>query len=244
MAIFAPSAQGLSHAQYTKKLRDAVQLFGPKSSQVGSLKASWMGRPFVPGQPFTANSLPPGTYDVALDQQLAASRRGLGYTEADLARAGTRESDDFQRGLAQLMQDRGHDTAALDLSYGRLGATQYQAARAAGVARGGALAQALQKRTENQGREQADITTNYDRRQGALTQAFERGVQDRSTQLQRSQSEAGFFEGDIGGLKIQQAKQSGFEIPAQPAGYRTIKGNLGTTWYVLPNGQVTRKKPK
>lgn len=241
---FIPSAQGLTPAQYKAKLAGAIALFGKGSTQVSALRSSWLLRPPAVVKPFGANDLPPGTFDVGLDQQLAAAQRGNRYTQEDLGVAGTRSSDDFQQGLARILENRQHDTAQLDLGYKRLGNTQYQAARASGVARGGALAQAFAKRTENQGREQADITTNYDRQQGALSQSFARGVQDRATQGQRSNEELGFFTGDIGAQKLQQAKQLGFEIPSQPKPYKVIKGRVTKKpWYLLPNGTATMRRP-
>lgn len=243
-AQFNPVATGLTPQQYQAKLAATRALFGAGSHEVQTLRSSWLLRPPSPVKAFGAADLPPGTYDVGLDQQLAAAGRGNRYTQEDLSLAGTRSSDDFQQGLARILENRQHDTAALERNYQRLGNTQYEAARASGAARGGALAAALTKRTANQGLEQADITTGYDRQQAGLSQAFARGVEDRSIQGRRSNEELGYFTGDIGALKLQSAKQSGFEIPQPGKPYRTIKGNLGNTWYVLPNGQVTRRRPK
>lgn len=241
---FVPSAEGLTPQQYRAKLAGARALFGHGSPQVQALRTSWGLRAPAPVKAFGANDLPPGTYDISLDQQLEAARRGNRYTQEDLSLAGTRSSDDFQQGLARIMENRGHDTAALERGYQRLGNTQYEAARASGAARGGALAAALSKRSANQALEQADITTNYDRQQAGLSQEFARGVEDRSIQSRRSGQELGFFEGDIGGLKLQSAKQAGFEIPNQPVPYRAFKSAAGVTWYRLPNGTVTKRKPK
>ena len=221
---------------------------------VKKLPQPWAGlTPYTPFKPLTADQLPPGSYDVGLDAQLAAARRGLGYTEADYARDNTRSSDDLQRGLAQLLGDKTRATDVLNRSFGNLRVGQYQAARAAGVARGGALAQALEKRTANQAFEQAPIDESYNRGVGSLSLAFQRGLEDRGSALERARSETGFFAGDTAAAKIQQAKASGFEFPTAPAGenvspggtsYRIVKGNLGTTWYLLPDGRITKTKPR
>lgn len=222
--------------------------------------------PYTPFKPLTADQLPPSSYDVGLDAQLRASQRGLGYTEADYGRDNARASDDYQRGLASILQgrtrgteDTARSTSELARRFGILGRSQNQAARAAGVARGGALAQSFEKRTANQANDQFDIDRSlsrlmqdYDTQQGGLSLGYQRGVEDRGSAIERARAEASAFTGDTAAAKIQQAAQSGFEFPNAPANelrspsgvtYRIIKGNLGTTWYQLPDGRVTKKKP-
>lgn len=267
--LLHPSAQGLSKEQYLRKLRGARGIWGAGSTQVQSLRDSFHS-PFKPFTPFKApgaSSIPPGMYDVSLDAQKSASERGLRYAEQDASLSGIRESDDFQTMLQKIGQARGYAaedktraTGDLSRQFGRLQGSQYQAARAAGVARGGSLADALSKRTANQAYAQEGIDTSFNRRtadldsqQGALSLAFQRGVDDRATNLTRTREETQFFGSDIDAVKIAQAKQAGFTFPTGPQNeqrspsgttYRVMKGKLGTTWYLLPNGTVTKHRPK
>jgi hypothetical protein len=224
-------------------------------------------KPFTPFKPLDAGQVPPGMYDVSLDAQKAASQRGLRYAEQDAETSGIRSSDDLQTLLARvgtqrtrLGEDRTRATGDLSRQFGRLQGSQYQAARAAGVARGGALADALSKRSANQAYAQEGIDTSYNRRgedlnqeQGALSLQFQREADDRARGLTRTREETAFFGSDIDAVKIAQAKQAGFEFPTGPANetrspsgtpYRVMKGKLGTTWYLLANGTVTKTKPR
>lgn len=82
---------------------------------------------------------------------------------ADLDLSYTRGSEDYNRALGDLTRN-----------FQRLGSAQTQAARRAGVARGGTLAQALARRTENQGYARQPLDVNY-----------QRMGEDRQTQLAR-----------------------------------------------------------
>lgn len=175
-----------------------------------------------------AGGLPPGTYDIGLDQQLRAARDKYRYDEQDALLSGARESNDLQEALAKITaarglagEDRNLATGALTRHFQNLATQQDSAARAAGVAHGGTLAASLAKRTENQRLGQEDIDRTLSRRmtelgntQGGLVQAFQRGAEDRTSQLAREAEQLGFYGSDIEAIKAQQATQSGYEIPA------------------------------
>lgn len=131
-------------------------------------------------------SAPPGSYDIGLDFQEQAARRGLqdligpqgditwgktyaesdrGTALADLARQRTELSQDYETGKANV--ETGYQRTLADLltqqqgierGYQILGNRQAQTARAAGVAYGGAREQAAQKRAANQAIDIAPIT--------------------------------------------------------------------------------------
>jgi hypothetical protein len=77
--------------------------------------------------------------NLGADRSLADLQRGSGRTIADLVRDRGRAGEDYQSNVEGLRRN-----------YARLGAQQGQVARQAGVQRGGALAQALMKRRENE----------------------------------------------------------------------------------------------
>lgn len=225
------------------------------------------GRPFVPFKPLTAGELPPGSYDVGLDANRRAAQRGLGYLEQDTRTADTRGSDDLQTGLASILQGRGYAQENRDISTRNLGTQfknlrigQYQAARLAGVARGGALAQSFAKRSANQAVAQGDIertlsraNQGFDSQQSELALNYQRGVDDRQANLTRSRDETAFMGTDTDAAKMQQAGQSGFAFPVAPGNehvspggtsYRTIKRPGKRALFELPSGYRTRIRPK
>lgn len=146
-----------------------------------------------------ADRPPPGTYDPALDQGLAAATRGYGDLQQDYDVGKARGEDDYNTGLSDLLrghtragedfdtqgreldtgynrslsdllsartrgtEDYGQNIQTLERNYQRLGGQQGQAAAARGVTSGGALLQALAKRTENQSIERKPIDTGYNR---------------------------------------------------------------------------------
>lgn len=100
--------------------------------------------------------------------------RNLGWGLEDVNRGADRSLADLQRGsgrtLADLLRDRGRagedygeNIAGLQRGFAQLGAAQAQAARAAGVQGGGALAQALAKRQANEAIARKPIDTGYQR---------------------------------------------------------------------------------
>jgi hypothetical protein len=133
------------------------------------------------------NKAPPGTYDIGLDRQEGALRRGLGDllerldpktgTDStrmssdlllgmqDIARQRGQYEQDYgtetsgvERGYQQSLQDLLSQEQGVRRSYGQLGNQQAQAFRASGL-EGGATAQATAKRASNQAIDVAPITT-------------------------------------------------------------------------------------
>src|SRR3954463_8562660 len=164
---------------------------------------------------------PPGTYDPAIDAQVRAAQRGYGDLGQDYTVGKTRAQDDYltatgydqadyqnalgdltqthDRSLSDLLlgrsrgaEDYNSSIAGLDRSYQRLGGRQAQSAAAAGVSGGGALAQALAKRTANEAIDRAPIDTNYNRflsdsqtQEGRVNQDFATGSSRLQDQLNR-----------------------------------------------------------
>jgi hypothetical protein len=164
---------------------------------------------------------PPGTYDPAIDAQVRAAQRGYGDLGQDYTVGKTRAQDDYltatgydqadyqnalgdltqthDRSLSDLLLGRSRGTedynasiAGLDRSYQRLGGRQAQSAAAAGVSGGGALAQALAKRTANEAIDRAPIDTNYNHflsdsqtQEGRVNQDFTTGSSRLQDQLNR-----------------------------------------------------------
>lgn len=164
---------------------------------------------------------PPGTYDPSIDAQVRATGRGYEYMQEDFPVNKARAQDDYltatqndqtdyqnalgdltqthDRSLSDLLMGRTRGTedynasiAGLDRSYQRLGGRQAQSAAAAGVSGGGALAQALAKRTANEATDRAPIDTNYNRflsdsqtQEGRANQEFITGSSRLKDQLDR-----------------------------------------------------------
>lgn len=123
-------------------------------------------------------------------------RRQSGYSTEDINQSAGRSTEDVNtssgRTLADLQQSRaragedyGTSLQTLARNYQRLGSSQTQNARQAGVQRGGALAQALQKRAANQAIDKAPIDTNFSRFNTDNTTSQQRTSQDQATQLGR-----------------------------------------------------------
>ena len=210
---------------------------------------------FVPFKPPTTP--PSGTYDPTLDAQERAAGRGLADLLMDTEKAQGRTDSDYitqredverQRGqtLADMLlgrtrtlEDLNTQRADTDLSYQRLGQNQTESARQAGVARGGALLQAAEKRGVNMGRDMGRIQQSQDRYEQDYNQNVQRTNEatDRSlgqlalgqqrwnedsgiggTAIQRAQRENTFFGQDLSQARFYQAKGTGYEPPVAPTG--------------------------
>lgn len=249
----------------------------------------------VPGfMPWQAASPPPGSYDPTIDANYAAAARGLGDLRQDVERTNTRSANDLslaigadgQSGIGQQkawslsdnmrsrtrsQEDHGTATANLGRQYGNLARSQGQQAQQAGAVGGGALSDALLKRTANQGREQSGLDTSLSRtladlstsdqrieksaqdRVGNATLDYGRGVEDRNqVQVPRAQREYTQFGVDSEKQRSFQASSNGlYQAPVRPANefkspggtaYRVLKGR--TTRFMLPNGQIVSTRPK
>ena len=244
--------------------------------------------------PWQAVSPPPGTYDPTIDANRDAAGRGLFDLRQDTERGNTRAGNDLslavgadgQSGVGQqkawsladnmrtrtrTQEDYGTATANLGRQYGNLGRSQAQQAQQAGVVGGGALADALLKRTANQGREQAGLDTTRDRsladllqsddridksakdRVGGLTLDYDRGVEDRGTGLSRAIREDTRFGIDSERQRAFHASNAGlFDAPVRPANefktaggtsYRVLRGKKGNR-FMLADGRIVTARPK
>lgn len=249
----------------------------------------------IPGfVPWQAASPPPGSYDPTIDANYAAAGRGLFDLRQDVERANTRAGSDLSlavgadgtsgvgqqkawsladnmRSRTRSQEDHGTATANLTRQYGNLGRSQAQQAQQAGAVGGGGLAQALLKRTANQGREQAGLDTSLSRtladlsqsdqrieksaedRVGGLTLDYNRGVEDRNqVQVPRAQREYTQFGLDSERQRSFQAAGAGlFEAPRRPANefkspggtsYRVLKGKNGNK-FMLADGRIVSARP-
>jgi hypothetical protein len=171
-------------------------------------------RKFTPYRPPTP---PAGSYDPALDAQLAAARRGLSdlqsqigtqqardvtdyasqveqagrqtdQNEADLSKQWLRGREDIYRDRGRAGEDYNRNVEMLTRQYGQLGRNQLQATNAAGVIRGGALLQSAAKRAENQAIDRQPLDTNYQRFMADSSQQESRLGADYATQSQRNEA--------------------------------------------------------
>lgn len=244
----------------------------------------------IPGfTPYTAALPPEGTYDPTLDANYGAAARGYGDLLQDTERANTRAGNDLTLGLGAIDQSKGYSladnlrtrertnqdygtaTTALGKRYSDLGARQAESAQQAGAVGGGALADALLKRTANQGVDQAGLDTAKNRtladlltsdqritqsaadRGGALTLDYNRGVEDRNqVTVPRAARELTQFGIDTTRQKGFQASTSGlWQAPTRAANefkspggtpYRVLKSSKGNK-YMLPNGTIVTTRP-
>jgi hypothetical protein len=220
-----------------------------KSTVARQVRMQQQVRTPAPSRARPPSSPPPGSYDPAIDAQVGQAARGLGDLLSDYLRdygepgtaLGGRSGEDYtvgkaaiqqglDRALADLLQGRqrgaedyGQSVTGLQRGFAQLGAQQTQAARAAGVARGGALAQALAKRSANEQIARQPLDTNFARfnadsataegrvREGAaldfsaLDRGLLRGAEDASTGLARAQRENAQFGVDASALRFYQA---------------------------------------
>lgn len=257
----------------------------------GALRTpTFNGKPFG-FTPFDSGAKPPsGTYDPSLDAALRGAERGYGDLTADAGTADLRAGSDIgllarqnyeqrtqlvqdtTRNRNRLNEDYTTNTQSLARRYMQQGQAQAQSGQAAGVAGGGALAQALLKRTANQGIEQKGLDTSRDRGLADLQSAqdrglsdlmrsydyaklgYDRGVEDRRTSVQRGGRELGAFRTDTAEQRAFQAGQTGWENrgPANeflsPTGkaYRVLvqkDGKRKRKIYLTPDGRRSLVRP-
>lgn len=221
-------------------------------------------RPVSPTARSVPTSPPPGSYDPAIDAQVGQAQRGYRDLFSDYLRdfgepgtaLGGRRGEDFTLGREDVERDYGRSLAdiltgrtrttqnyqrgveGLERNYAQLGAAQTQAARAAGVARGGALAQALAKRTANKAIQRQDMDTAQTRAMedsglqesrlgenrglalGALSRGYLRDVDDAGVGLGRAGRENLQFGLDAAAQRFYQANlplPGGGPEPAGPS---------------------------
>jgi hypothetical protein len=130
-------------AQTGRGLQDVLDDYVRNYGELGTALGGRAGEDFGLGKQRAYQSLSQGLEDVNV---------GAGRNLADLLTARTRAGEDYQTNIAGVQR-----------GFAQQGAQQTQAARAAGVQRGGALAQALAKRTENEAIARQPIDTGYQR---------------------------------------------------------------------------------
>jgi hypothetical protein len=188
----------------------------------------------------------PGMYDPSLDWQGQTENQGFGFSQDDIhsglygqsgtyvdPKTGAREDFSTPGLLQQLttrkdtalqrgQEDYNTQTADLGRNYQRLGTSQGERARAAGVAEGGSLAQALQKRTANQAHDQAGIDTSWRRFQDDTNTDYNTRRNDALagayTGTTRGEAAHTLFGQQLGGAKVQSAQQMGTLPTAPPPG--------------------------
>lgn len=210
------------------------------------------------------NDLPAGSYDPGLIYQGQNANLGqlyntqdfqtawAGYNAsdpeaqpADLASAGRNVQDYWNQrtalaqALARAQQDYGTGTETIGRNYRQLGNSQLQSINAAGALQGGALAQALAKRNENQGREQGALDQSWSRyredntKAGQdLTTGFRRAYADGSLSLGRGSESNALYQGGLLSTAAAQANQSG--MLADNPNYQMHNGVL---YQVTASGQ-------
>jgi hypothetical protein len=129
--------------QTGRGLQDVLDDYVRNYGELGTALGGRAGEDFTTGKQRAYQSLTQGLADVNL---------GAGRNLADLLTARSRAGEDYQTNIAGVQR-----------GFAQQGAQQTQAARAAGVQRGGALAQALAKRTENEAIARQPIDTGYQR---------------------------------------------------------------------------------
>lgn len=149
-------------------LSDYVRDYGEPGTALGGRA----GEDYATGKAAVQRNLDSGLQDVntGADRSLADLQRTSGRTLADLLRDRARAGENY-----------GSSIEGLQRNYAQLGSAQTQTARAAGVQRGGALAQALAKRQANQAIDRQPIDTGFARFGQDSTQAQGRLGED--TQL-------------------------------------------------------------
>lgn len=111
--------------------------------------------------------------------------RGYGRNVADVNRGYARNLTDLLTSRTRGTEDYGVNIAGVERQFHQLAGRQAQSAAAAGVAAGGPLLQALQKRTENEALTRKPIDTGYDRFMSDSSLAESRLGEDKSTSLTR-----------------------------------------------------------
>lgn len=156
--------------------------------------------------------------------------RQRGYLNRDYTTGVGRENLGFQQSMEDLLAQR----QTLQRNYGQLANQQRQGFQAAGLAEGGASAQAAAKRAANLAVETKPIdvaqqrtgiahqqsledmltqqqrgTADLNSQLGQVNLTYGRGVQDRASQLERARREARKYGEDIAQTKITQYTQGG-----------------------------------
>lgn len=115
----------------------------------------------------------------------AAVQRNLDQGSEDISRSADRSLADLQRNRGRAGEDYNTNVEGLHRNYAQLGSAQTQTARAAGVQRGGALAQALTKRQVNEAIDRKPIDTGFQRFGEDSAQAESRLGEDRTRATSR-----------------------------------------------------------
>jgi hypothetical protein len=206
-----------------------------------------------------------GLQDLQADTGTAGTR-----TQDDFYIAQQQQGQQRDWGLADILQARRRGTEDyatanqnLDRRYKNQADSQLQAGNQAGLA-GGYQAQAARKRAENRGIDQTQLdqaqsrfqqdsatseqrlNTGSDSVLAQLALGYQRGSEDRTTQLSRAQRENTFFGQDLADQRFYQAAGAGYVPPERPAGegHRTVNGqrfdyrDLGNGRVALPSGET------
>lgn len=136
---------------------DTVRDFGEPGTAFGGRQ----GEDFLVGR---------GRLDRNKGFELADAMRGFGRSSEDLQSQSESLTRGFGRSFADLLSDRqrgqedyGTSIQGLDRNYQRLGDSQTQAARSAGIVRGGALAASQNRRDSNKAIDRQPIDTGFQR---------------------------------------------------------------------------------
>lgn len=207
---------------------------------------------------------PPGSYDPAIDAQVGQAQRGYQDLFSDYLRdfgepgtaLGGRRGEDFTlgredvernygRSLTDLLTGRTRTTQnyqrgveGLERNYAQLGASQTQAARSAGVARGGALAQALAKRTANKAIQRSDIDLQQNRAMEDSGLAESRLGENRGLAL-GSLSRGYLRDVDDGAVGLGRAGRENTQFGLDATAQRFYQANLP-----LPGGEPPEQRPR
>jgi hypothetical protein len=185
--------------------------------------------------------------------------RDVGRTSRDLIEQTGYLDTDFETNKARTGEDFNAAIATLQRNYKNLGDTQNAGIRKAGVAGGGAIQQAMDKRTANQALDKAPIDTAYKRATddletghtrgvGALTTTAGRTLTDLKDYATQQIAEAGWTEADIQAAKEAQFQQMypGAKLPRAVGATRTTAPSITAAPGVAatPGTTGTRKTRK
>jgi hypothetical protein len=182
-----------------------------------------------------------GTTGRDIDRTSRDLLRQTGYLDTDWETGKTRTGEDFNAAVANLQRN-----------YKNLGDTQNAGIRKAGVAGGGAVQQAMDKRAANQALDRAPIDTAYERATKDLETGHTRGVGELSigsgrtiTDLKEAArqaiDEAGFTGADIQAAKVAQFQQMypGQKLPRAAGASRTTARPTATGITAAPGVAAT-----
>jgi hypothetical protein len=166
--------------------------------------------------PDTATGDYGGSTGTGIDRATRDLIRQTGYYGQDLQTGTDRTNQQYGRSLDDLLKQRerdkadyGTNLATLQRNYDILGSNQSQNARKAGVASGGAIQQAMDKRTANQAIDKAPIDLAFNRALEDSTAAQTRLGQDQTYDLGQLQTTYNRGVGELGistGRQIDDAK--------------------------------------